>query len=99
MTTKTKTTNKTDRRVAKLERELAHVRRQNRMLEFVRLQTFRAMFEFMHLPKDANEHLCRIHPLEYVKNPGHHNYLPPGWDKAHKESDTPEQDIQEPAAR
>jgi hypothetical protein len=99
MTTKTKTTNKTDRRVAKLERELAHVRRQNRMLEFVRLQTFRAMFEFMHLPKDANEHLCRIHLLEYVKYLGHHYCLPPGWDEAHKELDIPEEDLVEHTAR
>jgi len=98
-TTKTKPTSKTDRRVAKLEQELAHVRRQNRMLECVRRQTFRAMFEFMYLPKDADEHSCRLQLLDYVKYLGHHYYLPPDWDKAHKELNVPEEDIKEQAAR
>jgi hypothetical protein len=99
MTNETKTTNETDRRVAELERELAHVRRQNRMLHCVRKETFRAMFEFMHLPKDADEHSCRLQLLDYVKYLGHHYYLPPDWDKAHKELHVPEEEIQEQVAR
>jgi hypothetical protein len=99
MTNETKTTNETDRRVAELERELAHVRRQNRMLECVRRQTFRAMFEFMHLPKAADEHSCRLQLLDYVKHLGHHYYLPPDWDKAHKELHVPEGDLLEHTAR
>jgi hypothetical protein len=81
MTNETKTTNEADRRVAELEQELAHVRRQNRMLAFVRVETYRAMWEFMYLPKGANENLCRTRLLDYVKYLGHHYYLPHGWDK------------------
>ena len=98
-TTKTKPTSKTDRRVAKLERELAHVRRQNRMLMFVRKEAFRSMIEFMYLPEEENSQLRRIWLLEYVKYVGYLYPLPVGWDKAHKELDIPEEDIQEQVAR
>ena len=84
-TTKRKPTSKTDRRVAKLEQELAHVRRQNRMLHCVRRETFRAMFEFMHMPEDADEHSYRLQLMDYVKYLGFHYYLPRDWDKEHRD--------------
>ena len=93
MTNETKTTNETERRVAELEQELAHVRRQNRMLMFVRKEAFRSMIEFMYLPEEENSQLRRIWLLEYVKYVGYLYPLPVGWDKAHKELDIPEEDL------
>jgi hypothetical protein len=85
MTNETKTTNETDRRVAELERELAHVRRQNRMLHCVRKETFRAMFEFMHRPENADEHSYRLQLVDYVKHLGFLYYLPRDWDKEYRD--------------
>jgi hypothetical protein len=92
-------TNETDRRVAELERELAHVRRQNRMSAFVRKEAFRAMIEFMYLPEELNSQVRRIWLLEYVKYVGYLYPLPVGRDKAHKELDVPEGDLLEHTAR
>jgi hypothetical protein len=100
MTNETKTTNETNRRVAELERELAHVRRQNRMLQCVRKETFRAMFEFMHLPENADEHSYRLQLLDYVKHLGFLYYLPRDWDKEHRDLvDIPQDDLPDRTAQ
>ncbi len=57
------------------------------------------MIGFMYLPKDADEHSCRLQLLDYVKHLGHYYYLPPDWDKAHRELKVGEEDIQEQAER
>jgi len=78
-TTKTKPTSKTDRRVAKLKRELKNACKENVLHHWMYWEALHAASDMLHLPHDENWQGRAVALFSYIKHVGWHIWPEKGF--------------------